>query len=374
MAQIDQPTAPNLGNQSLAAFLSLPDWSVNATNQPGTDGEPLPDTWGAMELCVVALLYRLMRDNFAYENEAWACRQSTPLLQKVESLSQSLQSRPTDNLGQAVTLTKLATYALPAPTLLFDCNGDNLDQVSGQFRLIDTDGAGQLNNYCVVRANGSTATPGDILYGMRATLSRYYYTNAAVAQFQSQNVVASVNVTLQWPENSAEASKIVLLKVCNYLTDDETGALNRMQFEFGLQDWGAFDPNGHGTDYALYLRYYDAGDLEVRRVAEVNGNPVCIGLGREITLGFALLELTPGSWTTSFYVNGVLVSSSVSQSPPSAGTNNDIRLHVGSDQGGKHWAGGPLNNVYYDGAPSVVQSTADSTLHGVYRVGAGYLP
>lgn len=374
MAAIDQPTAPNLGNQTLAQFLNLPDWAVIATNQLADDGSELPDTFTAMEFCVVALFYRLVRDNFAYENEAWACRVQTPLLTKIQELEQQLQTRATDNRGQALTLTLLQTFALPTPTLLYSGDGTVLDPVTNQVTLINVDPPDDPHPvYHVVNARGGASTPGAITYGLRATSNRYYYTASHVPQFESTDIVASCNVVPQWPEDSGADSKIVLLAVKRYDVASDTGATDRMQFEFGLsRALTAFDPNAHGTDRVLYLRYYDAGDVEQIIPALVNGEAVGISPGREVTLAFSFID-TGGTGDLRFYVNGVPIYTASGVNLLSPGTSSDIRLHVGSDRFGDHHCGGPINNVYFDGAPTGGQSGADSTIHGVYRVGAGYL-
>lgn len=372
MAAIDQPTPPNLGNQSLAQFLNLPDWSVLATNQTAEDGSELPDTFTAMQLCVIALFYRLVRDNFAYENEAWSCRQSTPLLEKIQALEGQLQSRPTDNLGQALTITLLQTFALPLPTLLFSGNGSVLDPISGTVNLINVDPPGTPHAvFHVVNARGGLAVPGDVTYGLRATKNRYYYTDVSVPQFLSKSFMASCNVVPQWPEDSSASSKIVLLKLARYDVADETGSLSRLAFEFALSKAPVSDDASHGTDLVLSLRYFNSGDVEQYFYAFVGSEAVGIGLGREITLGFSVL--TGGSTSfVQFYVNAIKVGGWVEVAAPDPGTSANMRLHVGADQFGDNWCGGPINNVYYDGNPGT-QSTVDSTIHGVYRVGAGYL-
>lgn len=373
MAAIDQPTPPNLGNQSLAQFLNLPDWAVIATNQTTEDGAELPDTFTAMQLCVVALFYRLVRDNFAYENEAWACRQMTPLLAKIEALQGQLQSRPTDNLGQALTLTLIQTFALPTPTLLFNGNGTVLDPVTATVNLINVDAPGTPHAvYHVVNARGGLSTPGDVTYGLRVTKNRYYYTDASVAQFLSTSFLASCTVVPQWPEDSSLNSKIVLLKLARYDSADETGDLSRVPFEFALSKAAPTDAAAHGTDLVLSLRYFNENEIEQYRYATVNGEAAGIGLGREITLGFSLLTAGLDS-TITFFINGVSVTTWAAVDPPDPGTSSNMRLHVGADQFGNNWCGGPINNVYYDGNPAASQVTADSTIHGVYRVGSGYL-
>lgn len=373
MAAIDQPTPPNLGNQSLAQFLNLPDWSVLATNQTAEDGSELPDTFTAMQLCVIALFYRLVRDNFAYENEAWACRQSTPLLEKIQALEGQLQSRPTDNLGQALTITLLQTFALPLPTLLFSGDGIVLDPVTATVTLINVDPPGTpATVYHVVNARGGLAVPGDITYGFRVTKNRYYYTDSSVPQFLSTSFMASLNVVPQWPEDSSVTSKIVLLKLARYDVADETGALSRLAFEFALSKAPVSDAASHGTDLVLSLRYFNAGDVEQYFYANISGGAVGIGLGREVTLGFSVLT-GGGTSFVQFYVNAIKVGGWFEVSPPAPGTSADMRLHVGADQFGDNWCGGPINNVYYDGAPAASQATVDATMHGVYRVGAGYL-
>lgn len=374
MAAIDQPTPPNYGNLTQAQFLLLPDWSVTATNQTGPDGEELPDTFTAMDLCIVALFYRLVRDNFAYLNEAWACRVSTPILDKIEELQTQLQTRPTDNLGQGLTISLLNTFAIEVPDLLFSCNGTNIDEVSATIALVNVDGPATPHPvYHVVNAVGGPATPGPVVYGLRTTLNRYYYTDANIANFQSSEFIVSCNVTLQWPQDSSAGSKIVLLKVADYLTTTETGVTKRMQFELGLQDAGTgFDAAAHGTDRVLYLRYFDASDVEVKTTALVSGEAVGIGLGREITIACARLN-QGGPFGVTFYVNGVKINTVSGLATPSAGTSTDIRLHVGANQLGTDWVGGPVNNVYYDGAPDASQSVADARVQGIYRIGAGYL-
>lgn len=375
MATVDQPTPPNLGNLTPGQFLALDDWSVAAQNQTGPDGEPLPDTWTAMQFCVVALLYRLIRDNFAYENDAWACRVSTPLLEKILSLETQLQSRPTDNLGQALTIALLGSFATQAPSLLFNCDGDVTDPVTGTALLVNVDSPATPHPvYQVVNAQGSQGPTGTVVYGLRTTLNRWYYTDAYEAEFALNALHVSCNVVPQWPQDSSAGSKTVLLKVADHLTTDETGASKRMQFEFGLQDAGTgFDAAAHGTDRVLYLRYYDANDVEQKATALVGGEAVGIGYGREITVGFARI-LVGNDFDVSFYVNGVLINTVTPLAVPSAGNDTGIRLHVGAGQLGEGAAGGPINNVYYlASGTSISQAASDTLMNSVYRIGAGYL-
>ncbi len=372
MAAIDQPTPPNLGNQTLANFLNLPDWSVIATNQLAEDGSELPDTFTAMQLCVIALFYRLVRDNFAYDNEAWACRQSTPILEKIIALQGQIQARPTDNLGQALTTTLLQAFALPIPTLLFSGNGIVLDPVTATVSLINVDPPGIPHAvFHVVNARGGQAVPGDVTYGLRVTKNRYYYTDASIPQFLLNSFLASCNVVPQWPEGSGLNSKIVLLKLARYDIADETGDLSRLAFEFALSKAPSTDAAAHGTDLVLSLRYFDFDDVERYFYASINGEAVGIGLGREITLGFSALS-TGSSSDITFYVNGIIISGFIAVQAPDPGTSANMRLHVGADQFGDNWCGGPVNNVYYAADPAS-QATIDSTMHGVYRLGAGYL-
>lgn len=365
----DQPTPPNLGNLSAAQFLALPDWSVAATNQLSPTGGELPDTFTAMDLCVVALFYRLVRDNFAYVNDALGCNVSTPILEKINSLQGSVQWRATDNDSQALTKDLLDFFAVPLPDLLFNCNGAVVDNINGQITLRNVDApATPAEVYHVVSARGGPATPGDVVYGLRVTQNRHYYTDVPTLAMQSRSFSLSANLTPQWSQDSSIGSKAVIAKVADYLTATETGA-KRLQFEFGLQSIDiADDAAAHGTDRVLYVRWRDAFDDEQIAYAQVGSGHVGIGMGREVTLGFVLHDGLFGSTRVRFFVNGVFINQHTGFEPAEPGSDSDIRLLVGAGFDGSGWVGGPINNIYYTGS-----SASDAAMHAIYRIGAGDL-
>lgn len=370
----DEPTPPNLGNLSDAAFRALPDWAVNPTNQPDAAGVVPENTWAKMMTCCLALFYELVRENFAYENLAWGCNVSTPLLEKVNSLVGAIQWRATDNSSRALTLADIGAASIPTPNVLYSCNATLVDEVTSVALLNVAAPTTPHAVYCVVNAHGGAGiASSSVVYGLRGTANRWFYAGQDITPTRDTAIMASCNVTLEWPQDSSVGSKIVLLKVADWGTATETGATKRIGFEFGVSKSALSPPDdkAHGTDYVLYLRWFDSGDVEQIAFPTVNGEAVSIGLHREVTLAFQRYEVEPSDNRVRFFVNGVEVGVSSGHERPSIGSDSDMRLHVGANQLGANACGGPINNVYVLGSPPT--NDESQAINAIYRLGAGYL-
>lgn len=357
----DQPTPPDLGNLTNAEFLALPDWSVIATNIVGKD-----DDFESMDDCVVALLYRLIRDNFSYENDAWACRVDTPISLKIQALQDAMQVhwRETDWPAVALTLSRLIGVT-PLPEILFSCHGTKLDDVTGTLKL-NPPSPGLSLVYANVSAQGSTGSGPSypFLFGIRTHAERWIYVDDTPI-VREQDIAFQATYSLpEWPQDTLET--IVLAKVADFQSPIDVGVNNRIGFEFGLGDGSPDDPISSPRDYCLYVRWYDVGDGENRVLAVLpntgpvtfpDQDPIGVTPGRRVTLGFhRYFESVSGLWTVRFYINGRDVTGeSLGGSEPSISTSSDLRLHIGSAQLGKSYTGGPINNV-------MVWSNADPTM------------
>lgn len=347
----DQPTPPDLGNLTNAEFLALPDWSVIATNITGKD-----DSFESMEDCVVALLYRVIRDNFSYENDAWACRVDTPISLKIQALQDAMQVhwRETDWPAVALTLSRLIGVN-PLPEILFSCNGTQFDDVTGTLKLNPTS-PGVNVAYANISAQGSTGSGPTypFLFGIRNHAERTIYADDT-AIVREQDIAYQATYSLpEWPQDTVES--IVLAKVADFESPVDVGINNRIGFEFGLGESHEDDLLRNPRDYCLYVRWYQAGDVENRGVAvlptggpvtfDVNA-PISITPGRRVTLGFhRYLDTVSGLWSVRFYINGRDVTGVIAVgNEPDISTNSNLRLHIGSAQLGKSYTGGPINNV-----------------------------
>ena len=347
----DQPTPPDLGNLTNVQFLALPDWSVLATNIPGKD-----DTFESMIDCVVALLYRVIRDNFAYENEAWACRAVTPISLKIAALEQNaaVHWRETDWPAVGLTLAQLVGVT-PLPDILFSCHGTKLDDVSGTLEL-NPPTPGTSIVYALVSAQGSVgANPLPFLFGLRTHAERWVYADDTTLVRQQQIAYQASYSLPEWPQDTLEP--IILAKVADFTSPVDVGPSNRIGFEFGLGPAPSADPNSNTRDYCLYLLWYDSGDAEQRSIALLpsepvpfpDAEPIAITPGRRITLGFQRYFRGPPDedWVVRFYINGRQATDVLGPFPgaPSIAQVSDLRLHIGSAQLGKSYTGGPINNV-----------------------------
>lgn len=346
----DQPTPPDLGNISNAQFLALPDWSVFATNIAGKD-----DTFASMEDCIVALLYRVIRDNLSYVNEALACRVDTPLSLAAKAVQSAVHWRETDWPALPLSLPRLSG-SNPTPDILFSCNGTKLDDVTGTLSL-NPPSPGTSIVYANVSAQGSTGSGPSypFRFGIRTHAERWVYAD-------DTSVVRSLDIGYQatyslpeWPQDTIEP--IVLAKVADFQSPVDVGANGRIGFEFGLGAAPATDANSNPRDYCLYVRWYDIGDVEEIVVATLpdsgpgsflEAEPISITPGRRVTLGFHRhFDAGVQAYQVRFYVNGRDITGDVGGQtvPPDIAASSDLRLHIGSAQLGKSYTGGPVNNV-----------------------------
>jgi hypothetical protein len=365
----DQPTPPNLGNLSDAQLRALPDWAVKAVNQVGKD-----DTFASMEECVVALVYRLLLENIAYINLAFACEVDTPLSLAAKAVVETPHWRETDWPAIALTQSSL-TGISPQPDIVFTCDGTALEAISGALSLTAGNPTG-LIQYSIVSARGSTgASPvHPFVLGLRTHALRWVYsTDTAVVR--SQNIAYQASYSLpEWPQDNSKP--IVLAKVANFTTASDTGA-NRIGFEFGLGTPGIIDEFGEPRDYSLYVKWFEVGDSP-RTIYAQGGAPnypsdIYIGVtpGRRVTLGFH--RYFDGSdWRVRFYVNGREVADNigVGLDEPSISASSDVRLHIGSAQLGESYTGGPVNNVavWADAA----EGALDAAMLAMYQRGEGF--
>ena len=365
----DQPTPPNLGNISDAAFRALPDWAVAATNIVGKD-----DTFESMKDCVVALVYRELVENFAYINLAFACAVDTPLsLAAKAGVAGTVHWTSTDFPALGLTLARLVGVN-PQPGILFSCNGTKLDNVSGSLKL-NPPSPGTSIAYASIVSQGARISNSPV-YGIRTHAQRWVYTDDTPIS-KSEDIAYQATYSLpEWPQDTVEP--VILAKVADLNSAVDVGANNRIGFEFGLGPAPVADPNSNTRDYCLYLRWYDSGDVEQRVIALLPtpdfpaAEPISITPGRRITLGFHRYDSGGGVWVTRFYINGLDATGPVGAlTVPDISSSADLRLHIGSAQLGKSYTGGPINNVMVWQNPDVA-AVAASMLTAYVR-GEGFV-
>lgn len=364
----DQPTPPDLGNITAAQFLALIDWDRQPINiDPGKD-----DTFETLDDCIVALLYRIVRDNIAYINEAFACRVSTPLGIAAKAAQAGTQHwKETDFPALPLSNGTLASVN-PIPDLIFSGHGTPLDR-NGVIKM-NPPGAGTSLTYAVVSGGTCIADPGDdypFVFGIRTHAERWVFMDSSDIPKADRIAFQCSYALPEWPQDTVE--NIVLAKVANFLDPVDVGASNRIGFEFGLGPAPSSDPNSNARDYVMYLKYFTSSDVEQLVEATLpisgdpaefdNADPISITPGRRITLGFHRFK--PNSlWSVQFYVNGVAITSSIGLlGDPSVSTSSDIRLHIGSAQLGKSYTGGPWNNACLWENPSGTLPAAMKTLY-----------
>jgi len=370
----DEPTPPDLGNITDAQFLALVDWAVQTENVDGKD-----DTFETMRTCIVALLYRLVRDNMQYLNNALACRVDTPLSLAAKAGVETKHWTSTDWPALGMTLLDMVG-ASPLPDIIFSCNGTKLDDVSGTLAL-NPPSPGTSLTYPVVSGGGSRgATPAyPFVFGVRTHAGRTVYADDT-ALVKTADIAYQASYSLpEWPQDTQ--APIVLAKVADFTSATDTGPSNRIGFEFGLGPSPTADPNSTERDYVLYVRWYDALNVEQRVIAKLPGayadhEPISITPGRRITLGFhRYFTFTTESFTVKFFVNGLAVNDPedplVFVEDPDIASSANIRLHIGSAQLGASYTGGPVNNVMVWSDPPDAPTTADSMLTA-YRRGEGF--
>lgn len=368
----DEPTPPDLGNISAAQFLDLIDWDRQPVNIDGKD-----DTFETLNDCIVALLYRLIRDNIAYINEAFACRVSTPLGIAAKAAQAGTQHwKETDFPALALGNGSVGGVN-PIPDLIFNGDGTPFDR-NGVLKM-NPPGAGTSITYAVVSAGTCIAEPGDdypFVFGIRTHAERWVFMDSSDIP-KAKLIAFQCSYALpEWPQDTVE--NIVLAKVANYLDPIDVGPNNRIGFEFGLGPAPSTDPNSNARDYVLYLKYYTAADVVqlVEATLPVSGDPamfdsaepISITPGRRITLGFER-QKPNGFYEVVFYVNGVAITSPIGGlDEPSVSTSSDIRLHIGSAQLGKSYTGGPWNNASLWANPN---SNLPASMKTLYLRGEG---
>ncbi len=368
MAASDPTPTPDLGNETLVQFLARVEWSVNPTNQNDED-----DTYQKLKTCVVALFWRQTRAYWEYVNEAFACRQSTPLGIKAAA-AQTAHWRATDDNGTELTETAIdAQGGIPTPNMLFTCNGTGIDDTNESQFLVDEPSNDAGNNvYSVVNARGRDGTSGAMILGLRPSANKWYvnqvYDSTIVL---GSEVLFSMNVVVEWPQAN---TGVVLAKIQDKTTATESAG--QMLWEFGLGEGISSDTNKDPQNWVLYLRFRNSDFNSVLYQARNGiGSPIGITSGREFTLAFALYDTgVPDTFDVKFFVNGVKLGSTQSVfegGVPTAGFSTDIRLHVGSSSLGDKYCGGPVNNVYISTAIDK-DDDHDGIANALYQLGAGY--
>lgn len=366
----DNPTPADLGNITEAQFLALPEWAVSAQNDADVE-----DTIDGLTFCVNAVLYRILREQFRYINEALACRIDTPLSLAAKAASEGARWREGDNRSKAVTLATLGGAGLVQPDALWSCDNDNLDEVGGQARLIN-DEADPIPLYGIVNAPGSRSELfADMVWGLRNHAARWYFSDLDIAAAARPIIVASCQVTI--PHWNQANEGVVLLKHAAFDSENETGA-ERMGFEFGLEragNAGFPDTNADAQDFVPYVRWYDSGDVEQRAVLSSIDRSWCVpASGAEWTLGFHRYEVG-GSYFVDFYINGINVAQIGSFNAPAASVAANMRVHAGADQLGYRYCEGTIRNVYVRGdfaAGYALGPSVPATMLALHRIGAGY--
>ncbi len=341
---VDQPTPPNLGNQLPTEFLQIPEWAVQATNR-----DDVEDTIDGLRYCVNAVLHRIIRDNFLYLNEALACRVDTPLSLAAKA-SSGERWRPGDDCAAPVWPSDLTGVGIELPDHLFPFNRSAFDYITPGLRFQNTENPADIRMlYAAANAPGSRTTdPVQVIWGLRNHATRWYWTNSPLVSCQRDQTIVSLQVKLpQW--NQANEG-CVLLKYAQPFEDPDTGAF-RMGFEFGLGPAGnpstpEEDPAADAQDYVPYVKWYDGNDTEVVCKLSTSFDSLCISPGAEWTLGFHRRPVGEVSYIVDFYINGLLVGSSVTTGPsPATSALSDLRLIVGSDKYGDRYCVGPIRNV-----------------------------
>lgn len=360
----DNPTPADLGNLTESEFLSLAEWAVNAQNAANVE-----DTIDGLAFCVNAVLYRILREQFRYINEALACRVDTPLSLAAKAAAE--RWREGDNRSKAVTLATLGGAGLIQPSALWSCSNSNVDEVGGASLINDEADPHPL--YGVVNAPGSRSELfSSVVWGLRPHAARWYFSDVQIAAAARPIIMASCQVTI--PHWNQANEGIVLLKHAAFDSENEIGA-ERMGFEFGLERAGTSDPNANSQDYVPYVRWYDSIELEQRAVLSTGDRSWCVpSSGAEWTLGFLRYEVA-GSYFVDFYINGILVGSSGSFSAPLPSVAANMRVHAGADQLGFRYCEGTIRNVFLRGdlaAGYALGPSVPATMLALHRIGAGF--
>lgn len=368
----DQAQPQNIGNETLVEFCSRPEWSPNYTNPDGGD------TFASLVNCINGVWGRAVRDYLKQNNEAWACRHDTPLLQKLNDISGGNDWRPSDDAAYVIDGADFGAAALLVPDYLFTFNLDNSNKIPGGLaEVIEQSDQTDSRAYSYVRMAGRPGTAhGTNVIGMRTFSKAVGFATFHPDISSAKDLVASITVRVpEWPQANLN---IVLLAIKHRQIDAETGATDRLNFEFGLgPNNTAFAPGNLGQSYGLYVRWRDTNDLEqIAYNEQVDENAFSHGVGitpgYEWTLGFHRYTIGGGDWRIDFYVNGIFTHTFVDLNEPEPGTSTSIRFLVGAGSDGKQFAGGPIRNVILNlGAqdPTVVAPL----MKFMYQKGAGYI-
>lgn len=368
---VDNAAPPNLGNESTVQVTERPEFAQNYTNPDGGD------TFDSLKDCNNANLARSQRDFTIQTNEAFACRHPTPLLAKVNAIVAD-SSRPSDDKAYAIQAGDFAAAGVQQPQYFWHLNGDNTNKGSGASQTILQDDQTGGRAYTYVRSNGrpGAATDDDVI-GMRTFRKAGGFSDPYLASLSTATTFAG-SITVRVPEWPQANERIVLMATKHRQIDAETGATDRMGFEFGLGPSNSPFPGNQNQSYALYLRWITSDEVEEFLVNEIlddfeAAQGVGVTPGYEWTLGFHIYDPGGGN-VVDFYVNGKFKHQAVNLtgSPLAAGNSTSIRLLVGAGSDGKQFAGGPVRNVMLHTTvldPPVVASLMEF----LYQKGAGFI-
>lgn len=362
----DQALPPNLGNETNATFLLRPEWSPDYQNPDGGD------FLATLNFCINAVWGRAVRDNFAYINRVFRCEQSTPLSDLVCNVPVSATWRPSDDGSFAILAGDFATAGVLVPTNFWNLDGDFVPQIGTP--VIRQNEQNDRRIYTWKSVRGRDGAAGGRVIGLRTFHEWGAFTDPFDSSIvESLSIAASVTCRIpEWPQAN---DGITLLAVKHKRLQAETGAVDRMGWEFGL---GRSDltPPDVPNEYCLFLRWFTEGDVEQYTSARIVDSttfeqPIGITPGNDWTLGFHRRE-EAGLYHTDFYVNGVLVFTSDGLVIPAFGSSTDIRLLVGAGSDGVQFVGGPIRNV------ALWRNTDDAAAVGpsqlfVYQKGTGFI-
>lgn len=369
---VDNANPPNLGNESQALFAERREFSPNYTNPDGGD------TFDSLKDCINGLWGRSVRNHISQTNESFACRHPTPMLAKIQSMVAG-DNRPSDDKAYAIQAGDFALAGVQQPQYFWHLDGDNLNKGSGAANqsIVQDDQTGG-RAYAYVRSNGKpgAATDDDVI-GMRTFRKAGGFSAPYLASLSTATTFAgSITVRVcEWPQAN---ERIVLLATKHRQIDAETGATDRMGFEFGLGPSNSPFPGNSDQAYALYLRWINSDNIEQFLVNEIEDDfeaaqGVGVTPGYEWTLGFHLHDPGGGN-VVDFYVNGKFKHQAVNLTGSSLvpGNSTSIRLLVGAGSDGKQFAGGPIRNVMLH-TTALDPPVVASLMEFLYQKGAGFI-
>jgi hypothetical protein len=364
----DQAAPVNLGNETDAQFILRPEWAPDYQNPDGGD------LFETLNFCINAVWGRAIRDNLRYINRVFRCEQSTPLSDLICNAPTNATWRPSDDGSYAIQAADFAAAGVLAPSNFWNLDGDFVPQF-GTPTLRQDEGS-QKRVYTWKSVLGRDGASGGRVIGLRTFHQWGAWSDPFDAGIVDSPSIAG-SITCRIPEWNQANNGIVLMAVKHKRDSAETGATDRMGWEFGLGALG-FGPSTDPREYALYLRYRTAADAEKGEAASIidssaTSQPIGITPGNEWTLGFHRRESSPGFYQWDFYINGVLSYTSDAYDAPSFGSSTDIRLLVGGGSDGVKFVGGPIRNV------ALWRDTDDAAAVGaamlfVYQKGAGWMP